>query len=334
MVLMKFAECGNDDGTSVFPKAHNVYMRCSIARSTYRKFLKEFQEHGIIAPDSKKDEGEGGGRGKARHWTLNLQRIAELYPHVKNFDDQGYRRALAALKKSPYENPLRAAGIDGADSQNGPPGGQFQAGQDGNAASQKGPPGGQFKEPERVHRSDEKGPPGDTKGSIRVDPINPLKKTQSNPCAPGGDPDGPPDPQGESEALAAGECEPPSSMAAELRAIMPKILDGIRSAPRSVVEYTLKDAFVTERLEDEWQDSSPDGKIPFGDPVPVVVLKLALADQIHSGRLFKWRREIVKATGYVLSGTYDHRAKANRKRREEKEAVERAALAKSNRRRA
>ena len=181
LMLLKFAECGNDEGESIYPKSHNVYRRCSIARSTYRKFLGEFKAAGILEPDTKDDAK--GGRGKGRAWRLNLTRVRQLYPSVVGMDEEAYKSALAAMRGS------TGAGCAAADA---------EAGDDGETVHPGGPFGGNGKGPP----GNGKGPPENAKGSTSVDPINPLNKSnKENPCAAGAAPEGAPATQGEDQPL-------------------------------------------------------------------------------------------------------------------------------------
>ena len=181
-VLQKLADCGNDDGDSIWPMAHNVYKRCTISASTYRKFLKEFQTHGILIPADADDDGGKGGRGKRRHWKMDLKRIKYLFPHVDTLNEKEYLRLKAKAKKDPYGFWISEANGQTAPEETCHRDGQFSGDETihGNG--------------ETIHRESGKGPPETSKLSTTVDTEPVKSKPPKEQLAPDGDddPDGSP----------------------------------------------------------------------------------------------------------------------------------------------
>ncbi len=295
-VLLKFADCGDDEGHSIYPKAHNVYKRCSLSPSTYRKYLEEFQKQGILIPV---DDGKGG-RGKRRHWKLDLAKIRQLFPHVDTLSHEDYLRLKAAAKKDPYRFWISEA--------NGKSGAEETCHADG-----------EFGGEETIHGKDEKAPPDPSKLSTSVD-TEPLqsKPVNSTPSSDVGD-----DPGGSPTSDETRDDDGDASLRSEWLAVLPRVIETCKD-PAFIVEATFRDAFVTEREERQWQDASRDGKIKFGNPVDVIMLKLAVASKDFAFRINqRWRRNVARATGYLLVASVDARAMGAKKRREDQEAAER-----------
>lgn len=294
-VLLKFADCGDDEGHSIYPKAHNVYKRCSLSPSTYRKYLEEFQAQGILIPV---DDGKGG-RGKRRHWKLDLAKIRQLFPHVDTLTHEDYLRLKAAAKKDPYGFWISEA--------NG------ESGEDETCH-----PGGEFDGEETIHGNDEKTPPEPSKLSTSVD-TEPLqsKPVNSNPSSDVGD-----DPRGSPPSDEGETADGETTLSAEWRALTPRVVEVIGEAAFKV---HLQDAFPTNKKPIRYAPKRPIG-IPEAD---VIGIQMAMADKNSSAMLNgMFRDRIFQATGVVLFGAVDPRAMGAKKRREEREAKERDAAQK------
>ena len=76
IVLLKLADCGNDEGENVYPSLDTLARCCSIGRSTVSRIKAELVAEGILIPVG----NIGGGRGKRPIYRLNvplLQSLAE-----------------------------------------------------------------------------------------------------------------------------------------------------------------------------------------------------------------------------------------------------------------
>ncbi|MEM6495194.1 MAG: hypothetical protein AAF709_00560 [Pseudomonadota bacterium] len=73
MIALKMADCGNDEGTQIFPSVASVQLATGCSKSTVKKYLKQFDDIGLL----RITEREAGGYktyGSRRQFNMDMLR--------------------------------------------------------------------------------------------------------------------------------------------------------------------------------------------------------------------------------------------------------------------
>lgn len=339
MILLKLADHANDQGGSIYPGKELLRQAVGLADAkTVQRRMAEFKALGVLVEEEHQVKV---GRVYRKVWRIDLRALARHFPVSGPEVVPPNLKLLSEAFKGAPDDTLdggeeACAATDDEDPRGGcqPPREETPDGGAVTAHEGAGEP------PRHEGAGEPHGGAGESStGGLGSPPNHQVtikepstRATGARDAAPpGGDPDGPPDDaaQGMAEEAAAGET---STLAAEWRTLVPQIVAIIGE---SAFRFNLQDAFVAERRAIEHQETSPDGRLKFGDPQPAILLQLAVAEKDAVWRLSQqWRSAIFRATGYVLTAKVDPRALAVKARREEREKADReAAKAKTSSRR-
>ena len=74
LVLLKLADCADDDGRNVYPSVQRIARECCLSERTVQRFLRRFVDLGLLSI-----EANGfGGRGRARLYRMHLRTLTAL----------------------------------------------------------------------------------------------------------------------------------------------------------------------------------------------------------------------------------------------------------------
>ena len=94
LVLLKMADCANDDGTYIYPAVDRIAQECGLSVRTIQYTLRNLTTQGDISLTG----SEHGGRGHIREYKINVQTILQKIFAQKKGANDGLKGANDGLK--------------------------------------------------------------------------------------------------------------------------------------------------------------------------------------------------------------------------------------------
>lgn len=76
VVLLKLADHADDEGQNCWPSVGRIAHECGVVPRTVQMILREFEKEEIIRIEG----NPGGGRGRSRHYRIDVERAQQLHP--------------------------------------------------------------------------------------------------------------------------------------------------------------------------------------------------------------------------------------------------------------
>lgn len=116
IVLLKFGDSADDDGSNSYPSVMTVARQSGLSRATVQRFVADFVANKVLVIE----ENQAGGRGLTRHYRVDTARAAEVYGRLESSRDRQEKglklrpfskaeKGLKSALKGPQIEPERAS---------------------------------------------------------------------------------------------------------------------------------------------------------------------------------------------------------------------------------